>query len=308
MGEKEIRDQRCSFTTSDGAKISYLDIGEGIPVLWIHGWGGDAERQHLFLRALSQFGFRGLCYDQRGCGESKSVQDLGIMRSAKDAKELLEHLGIDNALMLGYSMGAAVLFSYVEQFGSLHISRMIIGDMSPKPLNDSQWKLGIYQGWYTPEQMQRDLYNMEHNYLDFAAFFAEQTIFPHTPDEPRDFGEGPETLARVRRKAELAGKTELLEYFLQMPEEGRHLNRIYWESCDSRDFRPTLGKIDVPTGLFFASPGSLYDPRTAHWMKDRIPDAYVYIFDGCTHLACGEKPAEFISSILDFVQKTKGPK
>ena len=75
---------RRSFIASDGAEISYLDIGEGTPLLWIHGWGGDAARQQDFLSALSRFGFRGLCFDQRGCGESKSVQDLGIPRSARD--------------------------------------------------------------------------------------------------------------------------------------------------------------------------------------------------------------------------------
>ena len=295
---------RRSFIASDGAEISYLDIGEGTPLLWIHGWGGDAARQQDFLSALSRFGFRGLCFDQRGCGESKSVQDLGIPRSARDTKELLEHLGIDDVVMLGYSMGAAVLFSYVEQFGSAHVSRFIVGDMSPKPLNDENWRLGIYQGWYTPEQMERDLYNMEHNYPAFAAFFAEQTIFPHTPDEVRTFAEGPEMLEQVRSRA---GKSELLEYFVDVPDQARRrVNRIYWESCDSRDFRPVVEKIDVPTGLFFARPGSLYDPRTAEWMAGRIPDAHVYFFDGCTHLASGEKPLEFMKAIVDFLEKTGG--
>ncbi|MDD6161107.1 MAG: alpha/beta hydrolase [Oscillospiraceae bacterium] len=302
---KEIAEARHSFRASDGAEISYIDVGEGIPFLWIHGWGGNAEGLYLFLKALSQFGFRGLCYDQRGCGESTGADKLGVPQSARDAKELLEHLGIEDAVMLGYSMGAAVLLSYVEQFGSRHISRFIIGDMSPKPLNDDEWKLGLYQGWYTKAQMERDLYNMEHDYEAFAAFFTEQTIFQHTPDEVRTFAEGPEMTAELYRKAGEAGKTELVRHFLSMDGEASHINRRYWESCDSYDYRPAVEKIDVPTGLFFANPGSLYSPKIAEWMAGHIKESYTYILEDCTHLASGEKPGEFMADIVDFVKKTE---
>ena len=36
-----MKELRSTFTASDGAVISYLDIGEGIPFVWIHGWGGE---------------------------------------------------------------------------------------------------------------------------------------------------------------------------------------------------------------------------------------------------------------------------
>ena len=221
------------------------------------------------------------------------------------ALELLEQLEIDDAVVLGYSMGAAVLFSYLEQFGTARISRLIVGDMSPKPINDEEWKLGIYQGWYTQTQFERDLYNMDHHYEAFSAFFAEQTMFPHTPDERRDFDESGEFALRARERARAAGKEELFHRLMAPPpEQNRRANRIYWESCDSRDYRPCLARIDVPTALFFASPGSLYRPETASWMAARIPNATIRIFDGCTHLASGEKPLEFVSTIVDFVEKT----
>lgn len=302
---QELRQVRSCFTASDGAEISYVDVGEGIPFLWIHGWGGDAETQRPFLEALSRFGFRCLCYDQRGCGRSAFTDNLGVPQSARDAMELLEHLGIDDATVLGYSMGAAVLFSYLEQFGTAHMSRLIIGDMSPKPINDGDWKLGIYQGWYTREQLDRDLYNMEHNYEAFSAFFVEQTMFPHTPDEYRGFDEGAEYAAMAREKARAAGKAELFDRLMAAPpEKARRANRIYWESCDSQDYRPCLDRIDVPTALFYASPGSLYRPEIAAWIAQRVPNATIHIFEGCTHLASGEKPAEFLSAIVDFVEKT----
>lgn len=301
---QKTRQTRSCFTASDGVEISYIDVGEGVPFLWIHGWGGDAETQQPILELLSQFGFRCLCYDQRCCGRSAFTDNLGVPQSARDAVELLEHLEIDDAVVLGYSMGAAVLFSYLEQFGTAHISRLIIGDMSPKPINDEEWKLGIYQGWYTQAQLERDLYNMDHNYEAFSAFFAEQTMFTHTPDEYRGFDESPEFAAQAREKARAAGKEELFNRLMAPPpKENRRANRIYWESCDSRDYRSCLDRIDVPTALFYANPGSLYRPEIAFWIAERISNSVIHIFDGCTHLASGEKPLEFVSAIVDFVGK-----
>ena len=91
----------------------------------------------------------------------------------------------------------------------------------------------------------------------------------------------------------------MLEHLIDAPVDNRRTNRIYWESCDSRDYRKALKRIDVPTGLFFADPGSLYSPKIAEWIAERVPDTTIYLFHGCTHLASGEKPLEFIEAIAD---------
>ena len=136
-----MKELRSTFTASDGAVISYLDIGEGIPFVWIHGWGGEALTQLPLLRGLAAQGFRCLCFDQRGCGQSPATPNLGVPRSAQDTKELLEHLNIDDAVVLGYSMGGAVLFHYLQEYGTERLSKIIIGDMSPKPVSDGGWKV-----------------------------------------------------------------------------------------------------------------------------------------------------------------------
>ena len=146
---------------------------------------------------------------------------------------------------------------------------------------------------------------MEHNYEAFSGYFAEQTILQHTPDEVRTFDESPEFVAEARERARKAGRGPLFELLLTAPPEPMRLaNRIYWESCDSRDYRGCLSRIDVPTALFYASPGSLYQPEIAYWIAERVPQARVHIFEDCTHMASGEKPEEFISAILEFVETT----
>jgi pimeloyl-ACP methyl ester carboxylesterase len=197
-------------------------------------------------------------------------------------------------------MGAAVLLSYIEQFGTQYLSRVIIGDMSPKPLNDDKWKLGLYQGWYTESQLEADLQNMENDYKKFAILFAEQTIFPHTPNENRNFDVTPDFVQAVYDRAEAEGKSIMLSHFMEVEAGNAHANRVYWETCDQNDYRPALEKIDVPAALLYADPGSIYDPQAAFWMAAKIPDVKLYCLEGCTHMASAEKPEEFIEAIVDF--------
>ena len=109
-----------TFTTSDGAEITYVDIGSGQPFLFIHGFGGFIELQLPLFEQLKT-NFRCICFDQRGFGKTPASGEMGIYQSARDVKELLEFLQLDNVLVLGYSMGAAVLFAYVEQFGCRYL-------------------------------------------------------------------------------------------------------------------------------------------------------------------------------------------
>jgi pimeloyl-ACP methyl ester carboxylesterase len=297
-----MKGKRRFFTAPDGAEISYYDAGSGPALLWIHGWGGDSIRLEPTLEALSDEGFRCLSFDQRGCGFTVSVKDLGVPQSARDVKALIEHLGLEDVTVIGYSMGAAVLLSYIEQFGTEHIAKLMIGDMTPKPLNDGDWQYGLYQGWYTPESMERDLYNMEHDYEKFAYYFAYQTLFLHTPEEIRDFRVDSAFIENVHKRADEEGKTLLLEGILMKDPPHMQANRLYWASCDYHDYRDAVDRIDKPVAFCYADPGSLYDPRCAKWMASRVKEGYLFPFMDCTHLASVEKPEEFRQTIVDFAR------
>lgn len=93
--------------------------------------GGEALTQLPLLRGLAAQGFRCLCFDQRGCGQSPATPNLGVPRSAQDTKELLEHLNIDDAVVLGYSMGGAVLFHYLQEYGQSDCPKLLLAICRP---------------------------------------------------------------------------------------------------------------------------------------------------------------------------------
>lgn len=134
--------------TSDGYTLSYLDEGAGEPVLLIHGFGSNKMVNWVnpgWVKTLTDAGYRVIAIDNRGHGESEKLYDPELYTSpimAEDAKALLDHLGLESAFVIGYSMGARISaflsLKYPERvrkvvFGGLGGS-MIHGTGDPAPI------------------------------------------------------------------------------------------------------------------------------------------------------------------------------
>ncbi|TLP48631.1 alpha/beta hydrolase [Cohaesibacter sp. CAU 1516] len=134
--------------TSDGYTLSYLDEGVGEPVLLIHGFGSNKMVNWVnpgWVKTLTDAGYRVIAIDNRGHGESEKLYDPELYTSpimAEDAKALLDHLGLESAFVIGYSMGARISaflsLKYPERvrkvvFGGLGGS-MIHGTGDPAPI------------------------------------------------------------------------------------------------------------------------------------------------------------------------------
>jgi pimeloyl-ACP methyl ester carboxylesterase len=99
---------------SDIVDISYEAAGEGPPILLIHGFASNARvnwRDTGWIRALTEAGYQVIAFDNRGHGESGKLYDVSAYPApemAEDARRLLNHLGIPQVLVMGYSMGARI--------------------------------------------------------------------------------------------------------------------------------------------------------------------------------------------------------
>lgn len=96
------------FLDSDGVKIRYVTEGEGEAVVLIHGWMSDVTMWGPKLSPLPGFKLIGL--DVRGHGKSDKPHDprkYGAAMAA-DVVRLLDHLKIEKAHFVGYSMGAFI--------------------------------------------------------------------------------------------------------------------------------------------------------------------------------------------------------
>jgi len=100
----------------DSLDIAYLDEGDpsGDPILLIHGFASSANVNWVFpgwLKTLGDAGYRVIALDNRGHGASSKPHDPALYYAqlmASDAAALLGHLGIAQAHLMGYSMGARI--------------------------------------------------------------------------------------------------------------------------------------------------------------------------------------------------------
>jgi pimeloyl-ACP methyl ester carboxylesterase len=101
-----------SFTTSDGYGLVWYELGQGRPVVLLHGLFSNAETNWLrfgHADAIAARGLRVILPDLRGHGASAAPHDPAAYPPdvlARDAAELIAHLGLADYDLGGYSLGA----------------------------------------------------------------------------------------------------------------------------------------------------------------------------------------------------------
>ena len=102
------------FESFDGTAIAYTIAGEGPDALLLHGFAADHHVNWVapgVVDALVAAGRRVIAYDARGHGQSDKPHDPAAYENdamARDARALLDHLGVERVDVVGYSMGALV--------------------------------------------------------------------------------------------------------------------------------------------------------------------------------------------------------
>ena len=236
------------FTLKSGEKLYYEDRGQGPDTLiMMHGWTNSHE---VYLKPVEMLQKQARCiiFDYRGHSGSKT---------ANSGNPTMETLAAD---------------------GCSSLKQIILCDMTPKQLNDEEWKLGLYQGRYTKENMERDANK------DFYTLYKDFAI-----GAIPKLGKIPGFLLKRPLKKRLADCDESVLKSLAA-------------SMKTQDNRPAVGQITVPVTYFYADPGSLFSPELADWYKEHIAAPYRAVcFRNSTHMLVidyPEKFAEEVSAVL----------
>ena len=264
------------FTLGNGEKLYYEDRGQGSDTLiMMHGWTSNHE---IYLKPVETLQEQARCiiFDFRGHGKSKEANSgqPSMETLAEDLQEIVQGLSLSNVTLLGWSMGAGVILNYVRLFGCGSLKQIILCDMTPKQLNDGEWKLGLYQGRYTQEDMERDAGK---DFYSLYKGFAIGAI-------PR-LAKIPGFLLRRPLKKKLADCDESTLKSLSA-------------SMKKQDNRSAVGQITVPVTYFYADPGSLFSPALADWYKEHIVTPYRAVcFPESTHMLVTDYPEKFTEEV-----------
>ena len=111
-----------SKSTSGSLRLHYQDFGQGRPVVLIHGWPLSGRSWEPQVAELVDAGFRVITYDRRGFGASSqpwSGYDYDTL--AQDLHELMTELSLQDATLVGFSMGGGEVARYLGTYGSKFI-------------------------------------------------------------------------------------------------------------------------------------------------------------------------------------------
>jgi len=261
------------FTTSDGTFIAFDDEGEGRPLVFLHGL--MANRGFFPGQSALRERFRVVTVDLRGHGQSRETQAVPTTDMlAADVAALAAYLGLEGAIGIGWSLGAAVLWHVLAGPQSGRFAGAVVVDMTPRVMNDSSWALGL-----SAEHCEARAEAIDGDFKSFAAA-AGAAIFA------RENGSGPNPLAEwaaaefARNDPAAIGAT--------------------WQSLVRQDFRPLLAGIRQPTLVVHGARSHLYGPDTADHLVAALPNASVLRFESSGHAPHIEQPDLFNAALCDF--------
>jgi pimeloyl-ACP methyl ester carboxylesterase len=261
------------FRTSDGTCIAFDDEGEGRPLVFLHGLMAN---RGFFpgQRALADR-FRIVSVDLRGHGQSRETGTAPTTdRLAADVDALAAHLGLEGAIGIGWSLGAAVLWHVLAGPQADRFAGAVVIDMTPRVMNDSSWALGL-----SAEHCEARAEAIDGDFASFAAA-AGAAIFARA-DGPVSNPLAEWAAAEFARNDPAAiGAT--------------------WESLVRQDFRPLLAEIRQPTLVVHGARSHLYGPETADHLVAALPNASVLRFESSGHAPHIEQPELFNAALCDF--------
>ncbi len=263
------------FELKNGMKLYYEDTGSGQPVILMHGWTSSHDIYSEPAGILKDKA-RCIIYDHRGHGGSKEANQEPVTMEtlASDLNELIEGLGLSDVTLVGWSMGAGVAMNYVRQYGCGALKQIVLCDMTPKQINDSEWKLGLYQGRYTASDMEQDAGK------DFLHLYQE-------------FAVG--AIPKLRKIPGFLLRPKLKERLMNCDES---VLKSLSKSMKAQDNRDVIGKITVPLTYFYAVPGSLFSPDLAQWYRSQAKVPFNAVaFPDSTHMLISEHPGQFAEKL-----------
>ncbi|MPR34805.1 alpha/beta fold hydrolase [Salmonirosea aquatica] len=272
-------------TAGHDIELFYQDLGQGDPVVLIHGWPLNSAMWDYQLAELPKHNLRVIAYDRRGFGKSSKPWDgYDYDTLADDLKAVLDTLDLENVTLVGMSMGGGEVARYMGRHGGARVAKVaFISSVTPYMLKTDDNPDGVDQSVFD------DI--MENLKKDRAGFL-------------QDFGKqfyGVNMLNHPVSQGHLDGD------FMRAYKASHKATLDCAEAFAMTDFRQDLTKINVPTLIIHGSgdktvPIEASGERTA----EALPDAEYIVYDGAPHGLFYTEKDRLNEDLIAFAQHSVG--
>ncbi|MFV8243185.1 alpha/beta fold hydrolase [Mycolicibacterium peregrinum] len=116
-----------TLETTDRTDIHYTDTGSGPVLVFTHSWGLNSGQWNQVIDRLVDKGFRCVAYDRRGHGGSGAYDgEWTVDLLADDLARVLDHLDLDDVMLVGHSLGCGEIVRYLSRHGSGRVNRAVL--------------------------------------------------------------------------------------------------------------------------------------------------------------------------------------
>lgn len=261
-----------------GVKLHVTDVGDGQPIVLIHGWPlSDAMYEYQY-QGLSRKGFRVIGITLRGFGKSDrpyGKYDFDVF--SDDIKIVLEKLNIQNATLGGFSMGGAVVLHYVTKYNAAHVSKLaLFAAAAPSWKQRADFPYGVPAA-NAEALVKATMTNRQDLIAGFGADF---------PAKEGNISKNVEKwLENINLEAWPYAITESIKALLDL------------------DLRPELSKIKIPVVIFQGIHDKLCDLPLAEQLQKGIKNAYMVKFENSGHALFVEEADKFNAELEKFAKK-----
>ncbi|MBP2057677.1 pimeloyl-ACP methyl ester carboxylesterase [Lactobacillus colini] len=258
------------FRTNDNVRIHFTDTAEveKQAIIFIPGIGGSGR---LFDRAVELFKdqYRVIVMDPRNQGGSeRTFKGQTIARHGMDLAELISHLNLDRVILVGNSMGAGIMWSYLSLFTDNQVAAMVDLDQSPKMVKDDTWTYGF-------KDLTWDLYP-EYLRLDMGRAYYHP----------------------IASELKKAAKDDYMKH-PYIAEDNFDLLRNHAE----HDWRELLSTLTIPVLILAGEKSPYFNPDFADKVADLSDNIFAQVIPDCGHIIQAEQPELMHEAIINFLTK-----
>jgi pimeloyl-ACP methyl ester carboxylesterase len=260
----------------DGTELFCRRWGEGPPVVFVHGWALNSDGWQSAMLQTVRAGFQAIAYDRRGHGRSDDPgRGYDYDSLADDLAAVLEELDVNDATLVGHSMGCGEITRYLSRYGEKRIARAVmVAPLLPFPLKTRDNPDGFAE--LASLEAVRAAW-----VVSFVGWLAQAAPPAFGPNAP------PELIAQTVQS--------MLRCSLQAAIECN-------VTGSQADLRPELAKIATPTLVLHGdADASCPLDFTGRKLPALMPNCRLKVYPGATHTLIIEQAAEMTADILAFV-------